>query len=95
MNQRREVTAEARPVAEGHAMRKWLVTMAVLGAGGVGAFLLTDKGRDTVRRWLAHFQGAPEHWNEWNESAQEEMEHIRAALNQIAQSLDPHEELGR
>jgi hypothetical protein len=74
-------------------MRKWLVTLAVLGVGGIGAFLLTDKGQDTVRRWLAYLGDEPGEWDDWNESAQAELEHIQAALNQIARSLGPHREL--
>jgi hypothetical protein len=74
-------------------MRKWFLTLGVLGLGGVGAFLLTDKGQETLRQWLAYLQDDPERWDEWNESAQAELEHIRAALNQIAQSLEPHGEL--
>jgi len=75
-------------------MRKWFVTLAILGVGGVGAFLLTDKGQVTVRRWLAYLQDA-ERWDEWNEGVQQELEQIQAALNQIAQSIEPHGELSR
>jgi hypothetical protein len=78
-----------------HPMRKWFVALAVLGVGGVSAFMLTDKGRETLRQWLAYLQDGPERWDEWNEAAQEELEQIRSALNQIAQSLEPQGELGR
>jgi DNA-binding PadR family transcriptional regulator len=74
-------------------MRKWLVTLAVLGVGGVGAYLLSDKGQDTVRRWLANLEDDPGRWDDRNESAQAELEHIQAALNRIARSLGPQEEL--
>ncbi|HZM09153.1 MAG TPA: hypothetical protein VFC15_02960 [Candidatus Limnocylindrales bacterium] len=76
-------------------MRKWFVPLTVLGVGGVGAFLLTDKGRETLRRWRARFDEAPERWLEWNENAQLELECIQAALNQIAKSLGPRSEMGR
>lgn len=76
-------------------MRKWFVSLTVLGVGSIGAFLLTDKGRETVRRTLAKFEEAPERWEEWNESAQAELERIQATLNQIAESLEPHSEMGR
>lgn len=76
-------------------MRKWFVALAVLGVGGVSAFLLTDKGRETLRQWLAYMQDGPERWDEWNEAAQEELEHIQTALNRIAQSLEPHGEVSQ
>ena len=91
MSKSLEISAGARE----DTMRKWLVTMAVLGVGGIGAFLLTDKGQETLHRWLAYLQDNPERWDEWNESAREELERIQAAINQIAQSLEPHGELGR
>jgi len=74
-------------------MRKWLVTFAIAGASGIGAFLLTDKGRETLRRLRAAFKSDSEPWAGWNDSAQLELERIQAALNQIAQCLEPHGEL--
>jgi hypothetical protein len=79
---------------EARSMRKWLTTLAVLGIGGIGAFLLSDKGREVLRRWLADLRDSSEQWDQWNESAQLELERIQAALNRIAQSLEPHSELG-
>jgi DNA-binding PadR family transcriptional regulator len=76
-------------------MRKWFVPLTVLGVGGIGAFLLTDKGRETLRRWRARFDEAPERWVEWNENAQLELDRIRTTLNQIAESLGPRSEIGR
>jgi len=70
-------------------MRKWFVPLTVLGVSGVGAFLLTAKGRETLRRWSARFESTPEKWDDWNESAQLELERIQDALNQIAKSLQP------
>ena len=75
-------------------MRKWFATLAVLGIGGIGAFLLSEKGREILREWLAEFQDGPDQWDEWSESAQLELANIQAALNRIAQSLEPHSELG-
>jgi hypothetical protein len=80
---------------EERSMRKWLTTLAVLGIGGIGAFLLSDKGHEVLRRWLADLRDSSEQWDQWNESAQLELERIQAALNQIAQSLEPHSELGQ
>jgi hypothetical protein len=77
------------------AMRKWLVTLTVLGVGGIGAFLLTERGQQALRRRLAWLEGDAEPWSDWNQAAQVELERIQSALNQIAQSLDPHGEPGR
>ena len=71
-------------------MRKWLVPLLALGAGGIGAFFLTAKGRETVRALWARFEATPERWQEWNESAQLELERIQNSLNQISQSLESH-----
>ena len=73
-------------------MRKLLVTLAVLAVGGIGAFLLTDKGKQSLRRFLQEFDDR--RWGEWNESAEAELERIRATLSQIAQSLEPHGDPG-
>jgi len=69
-------------------MRKWLVPLITLGAGSIGAFFLTPKGRETLRGLWARFEGPPEQWKEWNESAQSELERIQNTLNQISQSLE-------
>lgn len=76
-------------------MRKWFVPLTVLGVGGIGAFFLTDKGRETLRRWRARFEEAPERWEEWNENAQPELQRIQTAINRIADSLGPRGEMGR
>jgi hypothetical protein len=76
-------------------MRKWLVTLTVLGIGGVSAFLLTETGQQALRRRLARFQQSPETWDDWNRAAQAELDRIQSALNHIAQSLDPHGQPGR
>jgi DNA-binding PadR family transcriptional regulator len=73
-------------------MRKWLAGVAVIAAGGVGAFLLTEKGQESLRRWLSAW--GSDCADAWNEGAQLELERIQAALNRIAQSLEPGGELG-
>ena len=76
-------------------MRKWIVPLMVLGAGSVGAFFLSEKGRSALRSWLAKLESTPATWEDWNEGAQSELERIQSALNQIAQSLEPHSQAGR
>ncbi len=75
-------------------MRKWFVPLAVLAVSGIGAMLLTDRGRETLHRLLARFDEAPQRWAEWNDSAQSELERIQARLNQIAESLEPRGHMG-
>ena len=74
-------------------MRRWYVPLTVLGLGSIGAFLLSEKGRVLLRDLLDKFQRAPERLTEWNDSFENELERIQAALNRIAESLDPHTQL--
>ncbi len=75
-------------------MRKWYVPVTVLGVGGVGVWLLSDGGRRALRWLFETFHRAPSALQEWNESAQSELDRIQAALNRIAESLEPHRQLG-
>jgi len=76
-------------------MRRWYVPLTVLGLGSIGAFLLSERGRSKLRGLMENFQSAPDRWLEWNESAQGELDRIQAALDRIAESLDPRPEMGR
>src|SRR5664279_3071742 len=75
-------------------MRRWFVPITVLGLGSIGAFLLSERGRAVLRGIAEKFQRAPDRWAEWNDNFELELEGIQAALNQIAESLDPHPEPG-
>jgi hypothetical protein len=76
-------------------MRRWYVPLTVLGIGSIGAFLLSERGRAILRAMVENFRQAPERWLEWNESAQSELDRIQAALNRIAESLEPYTQLGQ
>ena len=76
-------------------MRRWYVPLTVLGLGSIGAFLLSERGRNKLRWLMENFKSAPDRWLEWNESAQCELDRIQAALDRIAESLDPRPEMGR
>lgn len=76
-------------------MRKWLLPLLMLGAGGAGAFLLSERGRLALRSLLTKLQSAPAALDDWNDSAQLELERIQLALEQISQSLEPRGEPGR
>ncbi len=69
-------------------MRRWYVPITVLGLGGIGAFLLSERGRSALRGVMQRFQEAPDRWLEWNDSLDGELDRIQTALNQIAESLD-------
>jgi hypothetical protein len=58
--------------------------------GGV-AFLLSQRGRDILREITENFRGAPDRVLEWNETTLAELDRIQAALNQIAESLQPRQ----
>ena len=75
-------------------MRRWYVPLTLLGLGSIGAFLLTERGRNSLKNVFENFNEAPDRWIEWNESAQRELDRIQAALNRIAESLEPGTELG-
>jgi hypothetical protein len=75
-------------------MRKWLMPLAVLGLGGVGAFLLSERGKNTLRWMFETLSEAENRFLQWNDSADSELERIQTALNRIAESLDPHPQLG-
>jgi hypothetical protein len=76
-------------------MRRWYVPLTLLGLGSIGAFLLTERGRNSLKSVFENFNEAPDRWMEWNESAQSELDRIQAALNRIAESLEPGTELGQ
>ena len=75
-------------------MRRWYVPLTVLGLGGIGALLLTDRGRSVLYTIAEKFWQAPDRLLEWNDSLQDDLDHIQEALDRIAESIDPHPELG-
>jgi hypothetical protein len=76
-------------------MRRWYVPLTMLGLGSIGAFLLSERGRNSLRAMSEDLDEAPERCLEWNESAQSELDRIQAALKRIAESLEPGTELGQ
>lgn len=68
-------------------MRKWTVSLTVLGLGGLGYLFLSERGRQALR-WLAdNISQGPDKFLEWNEAAQRELDRIQVALNRVADSL--------
>lgn len=75
-------------------MRRWYVPLTVLGLGGVSAFLLSGRGRTVLRRLLDSFGESPESWLRGQDSLENELENLQAALNRIADSLNPRPQPG-
>lgn len=69
-------------------MRRWYVPVTVLGLGGLGVLFLTERGRAKLRWALENLHRAPGRLLEWNETAQRELDHIQAALNRVANTLE-------
>lgn len=65
----------------------WYLPLAVLGISGIGALLLTDRGKRGLRWLVENLYRAPDRFLEWNESAQRELDRIQTALNRVAESL--------
>jgi hypothetical protein len=76
-------------------MRRWFLPLTVVGLGGVGAFLLSERGREALRELWERFQGSPEGWPDLNDNVQSELDRIQAALDRVAESIDPRPQLGQ
>jgi hypothetical protein len=69
-------------------MRRWYVPVTLLGVGGLGVLVLTQRGRTALRWAFENIHRAPESLLEWNEAAQRELDRIQTALNRVAQTLE-------
>jgi hypothetical protein len=68
-------------------MRKWYLPLTVIGLAGLGALILTQRGRQ-VLDWLEEtFESAPDTLSEWNDAVQSELDRLRAAVDELADSL--------
>ena len=56
--------------------------------GGLGVFLLSDRGREIVRKVAHHLERAPESIEQFTEATQVELDRIQQTLNQIAARLE-------
>ena len=55
---------------------------------------MSDRGQGFLRTLLQELHLAPERLLEWNEAAQTELDRVQAALNRIADTLEPREQMG-
>ncbi len=76
-------------------MRRWYVPLTIMGVGGLGALLLSERGRAVLQKLMEKIWQAPDRLLDWNDNLQDELDHIQMALDQIAESLDLHPELGQ
>ena len=76
-------------------MRRWYLPLTVLGLGGVGAFLLSERGRAAMRVVLERFWQAPDRLLDWDGNLDSELDRIQSALDAISETLNPRPELGR
>jgi hypothetical protein len=74
-------------------MRRWYLPITVLGLGGIGALLMTERGRNVLRKLLERFWHAPE-LLDWEGSLDSELDRIQTALDCIADSIQPRQQLG-
>jgi len=75
-------------------MRRWYLPLTVIGLSGIGAFLLTERGRTVMHKLLEKFWQAPNRLLDWNGDLENEVDRIQQALDRIAETIDPHPELG-
>jgi len=68
-------------------MRKWYLPLTVLGVAGLAALVLSERGRESVRRALGRLRDSPEPFRGWNESAQRELESLQEALERLSDTL--------
>ena len=55
--------------------------------GGIGVLLFSDRGRRMLRTAGEKIWHAPDRFEFWNESIQDELEQIKETLNQVSKTL--------
>ena len=69
-------------------MQKWFLPLTVLGLGGLGLLVLSDRGQDAIDWAFKKLDEVPDQFDDWNARAQEELDRIQMALNRVAESLE-------
>jgi len=70
--------------------RKWTIPLTIVGLGGLGAMLFSERGRQLIRSTASRFGVTPGQLAAWNDSAQQELNHIQQAVKELEQSLRTH-----
>jgi hypothetical protein len=68
-------------------VRKWSIPLTVIGLGGLGLMLFSERGRKLIRSAANKAGAAPGQLAAWNDSAQQELNHIRQAVKELEHSL--------
>ena len=68
-------------------MRKWYLPLTVLGVAGLAALVLSERGRESVRRVLGRLEDTPEPFRGWNDAAQRELESLQDAIERLSDTL--------
>jgi hypothetical protein len=71
-------------------VRKWTIPLTLAGLGGLGAVLFTQRGRSFLRSAMRRVGADPGCLAAWNDSARDELNHIRQAVRELEQSLGTH-----
>lgn len=71
-------------------VRKWTMRMMFIGLGGLGAMLVSERGRRMLQSAAKHFNSTPGRLAAWNDAAQKELDHIQHAVIELEESLGTH-----
>ncbi len=69
-------------------MRRLFLPIALLGLGGFGLLLLTQRGRNRLRWLFDNLHRAPNALLAWNDAVERELDRIQDALDRVAESLE-------
>jgi len=67
-------------------MRRWYMPLTVLGLAGLGALILSPRGRQILALLADGWDAAENVWHQ--NDALRELERLQAAVNQLAHSLE-------
>jgi hypothetical protein len=68
-------------------MSRWYVPLTLLGLGGLGVVLTSDRGRGILNRAADFLEDLPENYSGWQDYTEREIATIQSAVDEIAASL--------